>query len=171
MVATTVLFLAVPASAASAQYPPVGPSFTASSSTVAAGGSVTLTASGYSPGAVVTFTLHASTHPLGSATAGPDGTATLHATVPASLPPGTYLVSATSPGVPTQYLHITVTAKGAAAPVATGPKSAAGAVLPRTGSDMTPTLVRGAAVSLAAGGLLLMAARRRRMNATAPATS
>jgi hypothetical protein len=123
--------------------------------------------SGCEPGSTVDFTLLTiggqQVADLGSTTAGSDGT--FSATVnPAGVPAGSYQLII-SCGDSTTSIPVQVTSSGLSpgqttTPTTTGVTTGSG--LARTGTD-SGTLVRGAAVLIAAGGLLLVGTRRRRV--------
>lgn len=129
-----------------------------SSSTVAAGGQLTLTAGRCEPMTDVTFTLGGVS--LGSAEAGLDGQASLTTTVPSDLAPGGYLVQSTCTGVNGQALVLsaTLTVDGAAG----GGGGTSGDALPRTGDNSTIPMTQVAVAALAAGGLLVLMGNKRR---------
>lgn len=154
-VVVTALALAAPASA---QYQPgvAGLTLTNANGTSGAscdpGGALTATAASFDPGSTVTFTFFSDPVVLGTATADAAGTATLQATWPAAASDGTHTVvaSGTANGAPFEVSSSTVCG-------ATGGGSG---TLPRTGSDSAP-LLQIAIALVAAGGLLVLAARKR----------
>jgi hypothetical protein len=145
-----VLLIAMAGTAAAQAYPPGGNTITANDTTVAPGDSITLTAQIFRPGSVVTFTMGSVV--LGTATANSSGVASLTTTIPAGTAPGTHTIQATgtsSTGAPlTVVLSITVAAGGTGLPV--------------TGSPSTAPMTQIAIGAVAAGGLLLLLANRRR---------
>jgi LPXTG cell wall anchor motif len=177
--AAALTLLAIPAHAQS--YPPTTSGLTVSTSTVRAGGSLTLSGGGASPGATVTFTLARSASALGgpvrravaataglarlvaavrplaagtvlgSTTAGSDGSFAAAVHIPSGLAAGLYTVSASSGG---QVLAVATVQVLAASTGGTGG-------LPFTGANLLPGLVVGA-VLITAGGLLLLGVKRRR---------
>ena len=127
-----------------------------SDSTVAPGGPLTLTAKVCEPAATATFTLGGSQ--LGTAAANQAGEATLSTTVPSNLAAGTYPVqsSCLGPDGQTLVLNSTLTVTGAA-----GAGTGSGD-LPTTGSSSTTPMTQIAVAALAAGGLLVLVANKRR---------
>jgi hypothetical protein len=119
--------------------------------------------SGCAPGSTVDFTLLTTggqqVADLGSTTATADGT--FSATVdPSGVPAGTYQLII-SCGDATTSIPVQVTSDGLAPGQTTTPVTVTtGSGLARTGTD-SGTLVRGAAVLIAVGGLLLVGTRRR----------
>ncbi|GAA0896761.1 hypothetical protein GCM10009557_96170 [Virgisporangium ochraceum] len=109
--------------------------------TVAPGAPITLVAHGYLDGSTVAFHLYSTPIPLGTATAGPDGTATLRTVVPAGVR-GQHVASAlgfSSDGVPlSRTFALTVHP---------------GRTLATTGGYALPTMLAGLALLLA-GALL-----------------
>ena len=167
--------LAAPAYAQE-DYPPANDdSLTVSESTVAPGESITISGDGAEPGATVTFKLvrsssalgagkvllagprlaalvrpqAQSTVSLGSTTADDDGSFSATLTIPSGLDDGVYSLIATSGGEVLATATIRVLAAGGAG------------ALPFTGSNVAPGLAIGATL-IVAGGLLLLAVRRRR---------
>jgi hypothetical protein len=125
---------------------------------------------GCEPGSTVDFTLLTTggqqVANLGSTTAGGDGT--FSATVsPAGVPAGSYQLII-SCGDSTTSIPVQVSSSGLAPGQTTQPTTPVGAGvttgsgLARTGTD-SGQLVRGAAVLIAVGGLLLVGTRRRRI--------
>jgi len=146
MIILGAMALMVFAPAAHAQYNPGDPGASVSDSTVSSGDTVTVTADGCEVGSTVTFFLDGNS--LGSGVADADGTAAADVVITGS--PGTYTISNSC-----NDLTIEVTIAGAAT---------AGA-LPRTGSDSSLPLAQVAIVLIAAGGLLIIAARKRSVTA------
>lgn len=89
---------------------------------------------------------------LGTATTGPDGTYVLNGSIPTSFVNGTAVISDTC---------------GASLTITIG--EVAGVSLPRTGSSSTGTLWRVAVGLLAAGGVLVLTARKRSARVTVEA--
>jgi hypothetical protein len=174
--AAGLVLLATPANAQ--QYPPTpSKGLTVSESTVTPGESFTVSGDGAAPGATVTITLTrvsstlgaghrviaagpalaqlvAASRPLaqgtvtlGRTTAEDDGSFSVTVTIPSSTDPGVYTLSAISGG---EVLS-----------VATLRVVAASGGLPFTGADVVPGLAVGVGL-IVAGGLLLLAVRRRR---------
>ena len=140
--------LMVFAPAAHAQYNGT-PGASVSDSTVSSGDTVTVTATGCDPGTTVDFFLDG--NPLGSAVTDDSGTASADVVIDAT--DGTHQITNSCN---TAVLSITV-----------GQASAATGALPRTGSDNSLPLAKIAVVLIAAGGLLIVAARDRSKKKTA----
>jgi len=173
-IAAALTLLAIPASAQEDYPPSSSDSLTVSESTVAPGESITISGDGAEPGATVAFKLTKSSSALGvgrvvlagqrlaalvrpqaqssvslgSTTADSDGSFSATLTIPSGLDDGTYTLTATSGGVVLATATIQVAASGSSA-------------LPFTGSNVGPGLAIGATL-IVAGGLLLLAVRRRR---------
>jgi hypothetical protein len=168
--------LAAPAYAQEDYPPDSDEGLTVSESTVAPGETITISGDGADPGATVTFRLVKSSSSalganrvilagprlaahvrpqaqssvsLGSTTAADDGSFSATLTIPSGLDDGTYTLIASSGG----EVLATATVRVLAA-AGTG-------ALPFTGSDVAPGLAIGATL-IVAGGLLLLAVRRRR---------
>lgn len=145
------LALAVFAPAAHAQYP-VTPGISVSDSTVSSGDSVTVSATGCEAGTTVTFYLDGQVIGTGvTDSSGPidennvqTGTASTDVVISGS--PGTYTLSNSCNDA---TLVITIAGAGG------------GGALPRTGTDSSLPLAKIAIVLIAAGGLLIVAARDR----------
>jgi membrane anchored protein len=183
-VAAGLTLLAGPAHAQS--YPPQSEGLTVSESTLSAGESFTVSGDGAKPGATVAFTFTltrsssalgasrrvvaagpglartvAAVRPqaqssvsLGSTTANADGEFSARLTIPANTDPGVYTLTASSGGEVLAVVTIRVVAA-----------SSAGG-LPFTGTDVGPGLAIGASL-IVAGGLLLVAVRRRHRSSIA----
>lgn len=139
------LALMVLAPAAHAQYPDP-PGASVSDSTVSSGDTVTVTATGCEAGSTVTFFLDGAT--LGSGVADADGTASADVVITGS--PGTH--------------QITNSCNAAVISVTIAGGTTAGA-LPRTGTDSSLPLAKIAVVLITAGGLLIIAARKKSVTA------
>ncbi|MGQ0433935.1 MAG: hypothetical protein ACT452_16185 [Microthrixaceae bacterium] len=145
------LLLFATAGVAQAQtYPPEGNTLTANDTTVAPGDPITLTAQTYQVGASVTFTMFSAPVVLGSATANSSGVATLTTTIPAGTTSGTHRVEATGTGANGQPLTLVLS-------ITVGP-----AGMPVTGTANTTPMTQIAIGALAAGGLLMLMANKRR---------
>jgi hypothetical protein len=146
---------------ASAQYN-VPATITASTSTPAAGGPITLTAKGFGSGTTVQFSVESTPQALGSAVANSSGVATLTTTLPANLSAGAHTIRAVgtdASGAPLNVTTaITVAAAGATTTTTTAAASPTG--LAATGSS-SAGLVRIGVVIAVLGGLLLLAGKRR----------
>ena len=119
------------AAAAHAGYPPSAPSVEVASASVAPGGAQTITVQNFCPNVTVTFVLKPGDKPLGTATAGADGAATISFSAPSVA--GSYTVVATAPN----DCHPGVDADSGSttfAVQAVGP-------LPQTGSDSNSTML------------------------------
>lgn len=154
------------------------PDLSGSTSTLPAGGTITLVARDFLPGETVSFYLHSDPIFLGTAVADANGVATLVVAIPAGAPAGEHHVRATgATSLRTAEIPVTVTA---AAPVVTAPivtvpvvaapaaaepaakpaqAPAVAAPLASTGADLGSTALL---VSVLLGsGALLLAGRRR----------
>jgi LPXTG-motif cell wall-anchored protein len=134
---------------------PVVPKVTASASTVAAGGDVTLTGVGFLPGETVDITLHSALIHLGTTTAGADGTAIKTVTIPMTLEPGLHTIEMegqTSGVTVTTQIEVTEAPGTSAVP------------LPATGSATGELAALG--VGLVALGAASVVASRRRLAAS-----
>ncbi len=117
------------------------------------GGAVTMTVTNAAPGTDVTFIFESDPIVLGIATADADGVATLTTTWPVNASDGTHTISVQGVNIDgdplvADPLGVDCNAAAAAAPLA------------RTGSDSLPWL-RIAMVLVTAGGVLVLAARKR----------
>jgi LPXTG-motif cell wall-anchored protein len=157
--------LTLGAAAAGAQYPPPPNFCTVSDTTPTPGQSITLTCGTYVAGSTVTFTFFSAPVTLGSATADANGVVTATVTIPADATLGEHTITATGPaaagGTLTNSVGITVVGAGQAGAGTFVPGTFTGA-LPRTGNDSSLPLARAGALLLAVGGVLVLAARRRR---------
>jgi alpha-L-fucosidase len=167
--------LAAPAYAQDDYPPQATEELTLSQSTVEPGQTITLSGDGAEPGATVSFKLTRSSSALGAArvvlagprlaayvrpqaqsavslgstTADDDGSFSAALTIPSGLDAGVYTLTATSGGEVLASATVRVLA------------GATTGALPFTGSDVAPGLAVGATL-IVAGGLLLLAVRRRR---------
>ncbi len=169
-----VLLVGVFAAPAAAQYPEI----VVNPGTVVVGGQVSVSGTGCEPGVEVIIylvpaagssgsraaapTIPANAVEVGRGTAGPDGTFTVTFTVPADTEPGNYIVQSSCGNVASEGQNLTVTAP---VPPVTQPGGPA-TPLPRTGSDLNGLGLLGAGL-LTAGGLALLATRRRRTSSVA----
>jgi LPXTG-motif cell wall-anchored protein len=148
-----VLLFAAPAAA---QYPDI----VVNPGTVEVGGQATVSGQGCAPNIAVTISLTpqggGAPIEVGSGMTDADGNFTVTFTVPAGTDPGVYIVSA-SCGSLVRDTTITV---APAAVTPTTPGTGTGN-LPRTGTDLKPLGLIGAAL-LGGGGLVLLASRKRR---------
>jgi LPXTG-motif cell wall-anchored protein len=148
------------AAPAAAQYPPI----VVNPGTVEVGGQATVSGKGCAPGIAVTISLTpqggGAPIEVGSGTTDADGNFTVTFTVPAGTDPGVYTVTA-SCGTLVRDTTITVE-PATAAPTTPGN----GGSIPRTGTDLKPLGLIGAAL-LGGGGLLLLATRKRRSESLA----
>ncbi|WPF82746.1 Ig-like domain repeat protein [Sanguibacter sp. 4.1] len=158
--------------------PPVAPDLSGSTSTLPAGGTITLVARDFLPGETVSFYLHSDPIFLGTAVADANGVATLVVAIPAGAPAGEHHVRATgATSLRTAEIPVTVTAAPVVTapivtvpvavpvvtPVAAAPVAAAvpavAAPLASTGAELGSTVLL---VSVLLGsGVLLLAGRRR----------
>ncbi|CAN5528248.1 hypothetical protein BH20ACT2_BH20ACT2_15350 [soil metagenome] len=170
MLATVLAALVVAlmvAPAVAQTYPPPAEGITISNTTVVPGQSVTVTATGYAPGTAVGFVFLSDPVDLGSVTADANGVARLTFNVPADADPGEHTVTASGLGADgsplVQSVNLTVVGPdGAAGGQGTGRRP-----LPRTGTDASIGLGQLGAGLLAAGGIAVLAARKRRVHTTA----
>lgn len=166
LVLAVALLIAMAGTAAAQTYPPAGGGpVTVSDTTPTPGQAVTIVASGFQPGTDVTFMLYSQPVNLGTATADAAGTATLQATIPANIAPGTHTIEATGTGTDglprTVTLQITVVAPGGAGV----------GDLPRTGSDSAIPMSQIAVGAIALGGLMVLVAGKRRNRTDARETA
>ena len=148
--------------AASAQNYPGDATLTCTPLTVSVGDNLSCTATGYEPDSTVTF--HINTV-LGSAVADANGVASVTAPVPSGTPLGPVTVTSTGPGADGTLelvLNTNVTVVAAGSSSGGSPQGS----LPVTGSDSSVPIAQIAVVLIAAGGLALLAARRRSTNVT-----
>ncbi len=138
------------ASAAGAQYQPGQPGIVLTPSTTTPGSNVTAIGFGCGPNQTVQISINGQV--VATTTSLNDGKGSFQASFPAPLTPGQYPVTATC-GVTLVSSILTVIA----APTTTTP-----APLPVTGADSTLPLTRFGVVLIAAGGLLVLAVRKRR---------
>lgn len=142
--------LAVPA-VAGAQYQPGQPGLVLVPSTVTVGGTVTATGFGCRPGQSVVLTIDGAT--VATVVARDDATGSFEATFTAPTTPGNYTVVATC-GLTIVSSVLTVIAQ---------PTTTIASTLPRTGGgDGSLDLARYGLVLVVAGGLVVLAVRRRR---------
>jgi len=130
--------------------------------TASAGQTVTITGKGFNAGAEVTFTID-TTPPvvLGTATADSSGVATLAWVVPADMATGTHTISAAGDGCSDPAK---VSGEVTLVLADTQTNTSAG-TLPRTGGDYT-NLLRLGILLVAAGGLVVLATRKRSTDST-----
>lgn len=162
--------LVLGAATAGAQvYPPPANFCTISDTTPTPGQTVTISCGTYLAGATVTFTFLSTPVVLGTVTADANGVATLTTAIPSDATLGDHTITVTgesAAGPLTQTIPLTVVSAGAGAG-AGGVATGAGG-LPRTGTDSSLPLARTAALLIAVGGVLVLAARRRRAEADVP---
>jgi len=150
VVLTMILGVLVVPSVAGAQYQPGQPGLVLIPSTVIVGGQVTATGFGCRPGQTVVLTIDGTT--VATTIARSDSTGSFEATFTAPNTPGTYTVVATC-GLTIVSSILTVIA----------PTTTIASTLPQTGSgDGTLALLRYGLVLVVAGGLVVLAVRRRR---------
>ena len=128
-----------------------------SSSTVTAGGQITISGNGWKAGSTVTLTLNSTPVALGTATVDASGAFTKTVTIPADTTAGTHTitVSGTDPAGAPRTVSVTITVSAAATTAAP-----AASTLPRTGSSSMPITLAGLAL-LVLGALLVLQGRRR----------
>ena len=146
-----------------AQYPPGHCNLLLSRSSAARGESVTASGSGFAPGESVTLSLAGSA--LKSVTADPAGAFTTEFVVPNDAPLGRTEVLASGSNQTLNAAFEVVAAPAADRSRASAP-AAAGAAVARTGAYIAGTVLAGLAL-LALGTVLVVMARRRRIEATA----
>lgn len=137
---------------AEAQYSPGVPGFILTPSTTTPGGQIIGTGFGCPRGSVVTFAIDGVT--VGTATAQNDSEGTFSGSITAPSTPGQFVVTATCGSVVISNV-LTVVAS---------PTTRA-STLPQTGSDSSMSLARVGLALMAAGGLVLLAVRRRHVAA------
>lgn len=142
---------------------------TATPSTVAAGGTLTVTGTGFTPCAPVALNLHSDPVALATVTADATGAFSSPVTIPADTTPGSHTITGTS-GTVNGIVSITVTAPGATSSSAGGSSSSSAAVTPaQSGGPLAFTgahaaLYGGLGLMLVlAGGAVAYLARRRRL--------
>lgn len=148
---TTTLVVVVETSAAE-------PSLTLSSSTVAAGGSLTVTARGLPAQAPVQVWLHSEPIRLAEVATGADGTVELSVIVPTDAAPGAHEVVLTSG---TLELRHAVTVMTAGDGATSGTAGSVGGGLASSGGQLAWGLLLGGAVLTGAGVVLVSRLRRR----------
>lgn len=123
--------------------------------TVAAGGSVTVTLSGTCGNETFTVTLHSTPVTLGTVTTNASGSGSGTFTIPSNTTSGSHTITVSDVSGNSGSASITVTGGTSGGTTSTG--------LPTTGTDVG--LVGGiGAAAVATGGLLVLAARKRRHN-------
>jgi hypothetical protein len=151
--------LAAPAASA-APCPPYGPcetvTITVTPNAVLPGATITVTLGGTSFNVTFTIVLHSSPATLGTITTNAAGTGSAVMTVPVGTTPGAHVVTATAVTNSSLTASTGLTVLAVAAPVS--PSSSG--VIPVTGAEVTGITMVGAA-AIGAGGLLVLAARRR----------
>lgn len=160
-----VLALGLPAYARIGQVGPVEPATTASLSSASApqNGSVTVTGGGFAAGETVQAVVSSDPVNVGQATANASGAVSLTFTLPASVAAGSHTVTLT--GVTsgaTASAPLTVTAAQTTASSTTS-TTAVRATIARTGSNDVDSQLQLALALLAAGAVLVLATRRRRI--------
>ncbi|QDZ16205.1 NPCBM/NEW2 domain-containing protein [Humibacter ginsenosidimutans] len=133
--------------------------------TVKAGSSFDIAMSNLPATTKVTVELHSTPVVLGSVTTDASGVATLRVTIPSDIELGTHTISVSAGDNTLATSAVTIVAADQPVGAAAGPSGtvASGSSLPSTGSDAVP-LVAWTIALLAAGALVLLVARRRRMN-------
>ncbi len=122
------------------------------------GGTISVRGSGFAAGAV-SVEIHSTPQALGTATAAPDGTFTLRATLPTSLPSGAHSIVVFAGGVEIARTAIALTA---APDDGGGAGATSGGGLAATGGPGIPIIALGAAALLLLGGAALVLRRRSR---------
>lgn len=142
------------APAASAQYQPGTPGLVLTPSTTTPGQPVTAIGFGCPKGATVVISIDGET--VGTTRARTDERGSFETTFPAPATPGTYTVTATC-GSTIVSSTLTVVATPT-----TPPTTVVTSTLPSTGSSSTMFLLRAGLLLVAAGGLAVLAVKRRR---------
>jgi hypothetical protein len=148
-----VLALAV-SPAAAQQYPPAQETIVVDDTVVVPGQDVVISFSGSPAGSTWTFTFFSQPVVLGTATADAGGAVTFSATIPENATPGTHTITGVNETGLSVSVSLTVTADAAQAAATDGD-------LALTGRNTVP-LSRLGAILVAAGGVAVLAARRRR---------
>lgn len=151
----------VSASPLAATCPPYGPceiiTITITPSAVGPGATITVTLSGPLFDVTFTIVLHSDPVTLGTITTNAAGNGSGVFTVPVGTTPGAHVVTATDNADPRITASAGLTVLAVTAPVAVSPSG----VIPVTGADVAGITIAGA-VAIGAGGLLVVATRRRR---------
>jgi LPXTG-motif cell wall-anchored protein len=152
VIGLALLALVLVAPSASAQYVEPG-TITTDDPSPEVGDSIVVNGEGCTPGPLtLTLTQGSQSVVVGQTTVAPDGSFSASITIPSSFSAGTATLSSACGST-------TITIGGAVA----------GTALPRTGSSNTDTLWRVAVALLAAGGLLVLTARKRSARVTVDA--
>src|SRR6266550_2306835 len=150
LMGTLLALILLPSAASAQQYPPSGGSLGVDSSTVSAGGTLTISGDGCASSATVDFAVAGAS--AGSATADSGGAFSGAVTIPSSAS-GSVDVTATCAGPRGETVVLTATVTVTAA--------AADSTLPRTGSSSSFPSVAVALVLLCVGAAFVVATRRR----------
>jgi LPXTG-motif cell wall-anchored protein len=159
-VGAAALFAAVLAGPSAYAYGPHGCTLSESSSVAVPGGSLTLSGSYYKPDATVTIDIHSAVDELGSVTASPAGSWTDTVTIPTNLALGEHVITASDGFGDSASVDIDLVSSTSSA----SSSSSSSSTLPYTGinAELGGGIGAGA---IAAGGLLVLATRRRRRTA------
>lgn len=155
MIAMAVAMILGTSALASAQEYPGGTSFTANDTNPECGTPVTLTGTGFTPDATVTLTHEGKS--IGTVTADASGNFTFVWTPDCSLS-GNQVVTANDG---THNMSITLAVRGKGTPPAPPTTVQPVTPLPRTGSSSTTVLAQVGIALIAAGGLIVLAVRKR----------
>jgi LPXTG-motif cell wall-anchored protein len=157
----TLGLIAAGAPAGAQQYPPGAFFITVSDTTVVPGQTITVSGRVTAGATTVSFTFFSVAQSLGGATPAADGTFSSSVTIPTNAEVGSHtLVANDNAGLEVSASLTVVSAGTAGAGAATGAGD-----LPRTGDDTSIPLARIAALLVAAGGIALFFARRRKSTA------
>jgi LPXTG-motif cell wall-anchored protein len=157
-VLVALLGLSIGVAPAQTNYSP--PSLQVTPTAVLPGQQYTATGSGCQPPETVTLVLNPGDTVLGATTSDQNGNYSFTSNFP-SVAPGVYTITATCGAVVTSTQE-TVLGTAAAVPVAAAPPPTTALPLPRTGSSDTLPLTRIGLAVVAAGGLVVALARKRR---------
>ena len=155
LMGTLLALILLPSAASAQQYPPSGGSLGVDSSTVSAGGTLTISGDGCASSATVDFAVAGAS--AGSATADSGGAFSGAVTIPSNAS-GSVDVTATCAGPQGETVVLTATVTVTAA--------ASGSSLPHTGSSSSFPSVAVALVLLCVGAAFVVATRRRALART-----
>lgn len=144
-------------------YPPSSCAAGVSSTSIPAGGSLTVSGEGFADAAMVHVYLHSSPVLLGSGTANANGAFELGVTIPLGAPLGQHEIveSGTNPDGSVRQLTAAITVTARAASTTAAATSSTGGGLPFTGAQIAGMSATGALLVFGGIGMLLVARRRR----------